>query len=803
MNVFRFVIAIKFLSLACAPALSQSISPPRSVEAIAASETKIGVYWLPSTDQSVTGYVVERDGLKIAELPATATQFVDIGAAADKTYTYTVCSTKGDEKSWPRSYRERAYAPWPSASTSGRHRLPVQSYDVVVSQASTGGVAAAIEAARRGLEVALIEPTTRIGGMPANGLSATDLRRTEHGSGFFVRFRDRVHDLYADEGISANGISYEPRVAHQAMKSLLYEIPGITLFRRARPIRVLSHHVGDDESQTHVDGIIIEELGPVGNPTGRRAELRAKIFVDATDCGDIAAWAGAPFRLGREARSKREPHNGVIYYDRAHDTALAGSTGAADNRIQAYTYLLTVKDYGIGADKTIPKPPGYRKEDFVHSPAWKDSWAVTSGRMPGQKMELNQHPQGGDIQEINYRYPLDSYGERSHIEKLYHDHVLAYLYYIQTELGQKQIGVPDDEYRDTGGFPPLLYVREGRRIIGDQLPDETDITKSGSFTRPESLGIGDYPMDSHAVRPKTNWETPDMGEGEWWLYKQTPVHQLPIGVMIPKTLDNVFVTTAVSSTHVSFGTYRLEPVRMAFGQAAGVAADLCIRFHLSAHDVPARQIQDELLPHADNPLGDASVKLTYYSDVSSDSASYQAVEYLTARGVRLPGDTFKPKATTTYAELTTVLTQLAARSVDLDAGSEPYTMQAYLGLPANRQALEELHTIYAPDKPVTRADLAHWLVRLLPHQVDAAASHGGHYSDILDPGTHSDAEGLFAMGIDSVLWDSWKAIGPRNSLKFGPAMNLTHSELYAALFIAQTWLGPMFDDLPSEVAARR
>ena len=318
------------------------------------------------------------------------------------------------------------------------------------------------------------------------------------------------------------------------------------------------------------------------HPTGRRAELRAKVFVDATDCGDIAAWAGAPFRLGREARSRREPHNGVIYYDRANDRTLPGSTGAADHRIMAYTYLLTVKDYGAGADKTIPKPPGYRKEDFIHSPAWKQSWAVTAGRMPGNKLELNQHPEGGDIQEINYKYPVAGYRERDRIEALYRNHVLAYLYYIQTELGQKQVGLPDDEYRDTGGFPPLLYVREGRRIIGDQLPDETDITGAGAFTRPESIGIGDYPMDSHAVRPKTNWTTPDMGEGEWWLYRETPVHQLPIGVMIPRTLDNLFVTSAVSSTHVSFGTYRLEPVRMAFGQAAGIAAELCIRFHLSS-----------------------------------------------------------------------------------------------------------------------------------------------------------------------------------------------------------------------------
>jgi hypothetical protein len=799
-SVALYLICLLFQPLI---ARSQSIPPPRSVEAIASSETTISVYWLPSTDPDATGYIVERDGMKVAELPPNAGEFDDTGLTAGSTYTFTVRTVKNSATSVDRAYRERTFDQWPSALARAPHAIPVKSYDVVVTQASTGGVAAAIEAARRGLKVALIEPTTRVGGMPANGLSATDLRRVEHESGFFVRFKNRVRELYASEGIKATGISYEPRVAHQAMKSLLYEVPGITLFRRARPVRVRSHPLVDAVLQTHIDSVVIEELGSDCNPTGRRAELRAKIFVDSTDCGDIAAWAGAPFRLGREARSRREPHNGVIYYDRAHDRALPGSTGAADNRIMAYTYLLTVKDYGPGSDKTIPKPRGYRKEEFTHSPAWKDSWAVTSGRMPGDKLELNQHPQGGDIQQINYQYPVGNYRERTRIEALYHDHVLAYLYYIQTELGQKQIGLPDDEYRDTGGFPPLLYVREGRRIIGDQTPDETDITEATSFTRPESIGIGDYPMDSHAVRPKTDWNTPDMGEGEWWLYKETPVHQLPIGVMIPRTLDNVFVTTAVSSTHVSFGTYRLEPVRMAFGQAAGIAAELCIRFNLSAHNVPARQIQDELLPHADNPLGNAAVKLTYYPDVSSESAAYQAIEYLTAHGIRLPGDSFKPSAVTTRAELAAVLTQLASRCVTMDVAAEPYAMQAYLGLPADRTVLDAIRTTGASDDPVNRAEFAHWLARLFPHQVDANISRVSHYSDITDELIEHDGDALYAMGIDSVLWDSWKAMTPGGKIKFDAEAIITHEQLYASLYIAQIGIGPLFDDLPSEVAARR
>lgn len=808
MRTLLLLVWIFIVSLfSCPSTRAQTISPPRSFEAIATSETQINLYWLAPTDPGTSGYSVARDGVKLAELPGATTAFSDTGLSPNTTYTYTVRALKGGNLSDVRTYRERTFAPWPSSSIRGRNAVPRADFDVVVAQASTGGVAAAIEAARRNLKVALIEPTTRVGGMPANGLSATDLRRPEHGSGFFMRFQGRVREVYAAEGVKATGMSYEPRVAHEAMKSLLYDVPGITLFRHARPIRVRAHSTEPDGSLTHVDSVIIEEITANGTVTGRRAELRASVFIDATDCGDVAAWAGATYRLGREARTNREPHNGLIYYDRANDRALPGSSGAADNRIMAYSYLLTVKDYGPGADRTIPKPDGYRREDFVHTPAWKDSWAVTSGRMPGDKLELNQHPQGGDIQQINYRYPLDNYVRRGRIEQIYKDHVLGYLYYIQTEQGQKQVGLPDDEYRDTGGFPPLLYVREGRRIIGDQLPNEMDVTLARSYSRPESIGIGDYPMDSHAVRPKTDWNTPDMGEGEWWLYKQTPVHQLPIGVMVPRDLENVFVTTAVSSTHVSFGTYRLEPVRMAFGQAAGIAAALCIRFHLTAHQVPARQVQDELLPHADNPLGDRAIKLSYYPDISTNSPDYRGVQYLTCHGITLNGDNFKPNALTSRAELLTVLTQLAARSTPANTSNvaDALSVHAYLGWPADRSALDELRAAAGAEQPVTRGQFAHWLVRLLPHECDPGVSRQAHYSDASTPGASSAsyADGLYSIGIDSVLWDGWRALGSDGKLIFRPNEPLTHTQLFAALFIAQVGLGPLFDDLPSETLVRR
>ncbi|HZT42332.1 MAG TPA: FAD-dependent oxidoreductase [Chthonomonadaceae bacterium] len=828
------------VSLLLSKAIQEAL--PRSVEAIAVSTTEVRVYWLPA--EGATGYRVRRDGQEIATLPATAQEFADTGLPPDSTHRYEVTALQGERESPVREYTERTFAPFPAEirstpqSQEGKQeKLPAVTYDVVIVQASSSGVAAAYEAARRGLRTALIEPTTRLGGMPANGLSATDIRRPEHASGFFVRFQNRVRTLYAREGVKANGLQYEPRIAHQAMKSLLYEVPNLTIFRHARIVRVLTRTVPNEASTSEtpsfsppydplshgpmvpfpspaspsrkrVEAIEVEELGADGQPTERRALFRAAMFIDATDCGDLAAWAGAPFRVGREPRTHAEPHAGVIYYDRAADKLLPGSTGQGDKRLMSYAYLLTVKDYGPGADKTIPRPPGYRKEDFEHTPAWKESWAVTSGRMPGGKYELNQHPQGNDLQVINYGYPTGDYAERARVEALYRNHVLGYLYYIQTEQGQKQIGLPDDEYRDSGGFPPLLYVREGRRILGEQLPLENDVTDARQIVRPESIGIGDYPMDSHAVRPKIDWDRPDMGEGEYWLYRYTPWHELPLGILIPRNLDNVFVTTAVSSTHVSFGTYRLEPVRMAFGETAGAAAALAIRYHLTAREVPARQIQEDLLPHAANPLGDSRIYLSYLADAPPGTRHYRAIQYLVARGFSLTAEDLKPDAPTQRGELARWLTQLAARSApppqvlaryQNNGAVETVERQAYfpyMGAPADRSAGPALQREPNQDAILTRAEIARWLLRALPPWKPSPSSGQDHYADITDPNDKAAAEGLYAYGIDSRLWDGWNAYAPEGKLFFRPQAPLSHADLLAILYLAQIGLGPLFYDNP-------
>lgn len=785
-----------------AAAQQQKTEPPGSFEAIARSAAAIRCYWLPAA--GCTGYKLSRDGAPLTTLPAGATTYLDTGLAPDSTHTYGISAEYPAGEAQAPAYAERTFAPFPR-SLASRRQPPVLRFDVVVAQASSSGVAAAAAAASRGLRVALIEPTTRLGGMPVNGLCATDIRRPQHASGFLTLFRDRVKALYKAGGISATGLAYSPRIAEQAMKSILYEVPNLTIYRRARLRSV--HTVSGWHGDRHVDWVDVAELGANGEPDGHTARFEAPIFIDATDCGDLSAWAGAPFRVGREPRTVAEPHAGIIYYDRAADKLLAGSTGRGDRRIQSYAYLLAVKDYGPGTDHTIPKPPGYSEQNYIHTPPWNESWAVTSGRAPGGIYELNQHPQGNDWQGINYRYPLDDYAQRARIEQLYRNHVLGYLYYIETAQGQRQIGLPDDEYRDSGGFPPLLYVREGRRILGEQLPLEADIANSTRYLRPESIGIGDYPMDSHACEPKRDWNRPDNGEGEWWLYRQTPIHQLPMGILIPRRLDNVIVTMAVSSTHVSFGTYRLEPVRMEFGEAAGAIAWLALRYRRPVPAVPVRQAQEEMLLRPAPLAGDGGLRLVYYSDLRPDDAYSSSAQFLATRGFTPSGPDFKPGALTTRDDLARWLRALAGRAAAppklLGIASDGRDLvraafYPYMGSPVDATVLAELGRLEGDNTPVTRAEAARWLASLLRWKADGWRPR---YADITDSAVRLDAWRLEAHGIDPELWDGPAAVAADARLLFRPSAPLTRGQMMATLYRAQMGLGPLFNDNPADGSA--
>jgi hypothetical protein len=596
-------------------------------------------------------------------------------------------------------------------------------------------------------------------------------------------------------------LQYEPRVAHQVMKSLLWHASGLTVHRQVRPVAVKVQN-------SHLSEITAEEVKEDGSG-GRRVRFRPRLVIDATECGDVAAWAGVPYRVGREARSRREPHAGVIYYSRKEDRLLPGSTGAASPRIQAYAYLMTVKKYPVGEDHTIPKPAGYDPAKYDGAPAWAQSWATSSGKLPNDKFEINQHPEGSDLQGANYDYPTASYAERRRIEALYKNHALGYLYYIQTVQGQKNIGLSEDDFRDSGNWPTLLYIREARRFEAEARFDESDILNARDVARSNAIGLGDYAMDSHATQPRKPTDGEAMGEGEFYLPQYTPWHQIPYNIMVPKRIDNLYLPTAISATHVAYGTYRMEPVRMHFGTAAGIGAYFCLKTGLTPQQIPSRQIQGELLKQRGVTSGERASEgigspgavgrptlLYLFSDVPPTHPRFEAIQWLGARGclpapkpkVRTPsggltGGAFRPEEPQEIADALRLTEWLTARQKA--AREKP-----------NQAAINLLRS--ASGSVLTRGLAAQWLAESAGWRPTGTATH---YRD-LTPGTpvQRAAEALYERLIRSSLWDGDRAYDIQGRPHFAPDKPLTRAEFAELLLFAHRHFGPLWYDQPADLS---
>lgn len=561
-----------------------------------------------------------------------------------------------------------------------------ETFDIVVVSGSSGGFGAALAAGRMGAKVALIEDTPVLGGMLANGISNIDTYSYESLSGIFEEFRARVRQHYRPvfdtdpvfrnrqapprdyKGRQSNapqeGGRWEPHVADRIFKEMIAPHANVKIYYN-----------------TWATGAIMRGNRIVGVTTGdkygNRRRLLAKVVIDATHEADVAAWAGAPYRVGREPRSPREPHAGEIYYFNGSGEIMEGGSGAQDRAVVSYGLRLCIKHYtaeeGDGHILRQP-PPGYEPEKY--------RLAGFGGEisMPGSKTEMNANPAGNELQLVNWPWPEGSRAERLKLYEIYKNHALGFLYYVQHERGWKHLGLPRDEFTDNGNVPYRVFVREARRIEGEATMDEADVNPlvPGRGLMPElrqdSIAIGHYAIDSKPVRPKTDASTPEKGEGDFFLANVAMPFQVPYGAIIPKKIDGLLVPVALSATHVAFSAVRMDPTWMALGQAAGTAAALAIRGGHPVRQVPVESIQAELIRQ--------KARLMFYWDVALDHPAFAAIQRLSVQGVvqGYPDRLFRPGESLSRAELASLIVKrygLWPSVSDLHFGDVPWSHWAF------------------------------------------------------------------------------------------------------------------------------
>jgi hypothetical protein len=547
------------------------------------------------------------------------------------------------------------------AAAQGEPGAPVgapAAADVVVVGGTPGGIMAAIAAARAGKSVILLERTRHIGGLPANGLGATDIATRGATGGLFLEFVTRIRDHYVrsygagSEQVrdADDGYHFEPSVAEAVFRQMLAETPAVRVLR----MRQLD---AQPENVTVEDGRLTR-IRVTHRDDGATEEYRARVFIDATYEGDLAAAAGVPYRFGREAAAEHDEPMAGRLYKQWNGPVGPGSSGLGDNAVQAYNFRLALTNRPENRVR-VEKPSSYERSDYVGliddlrlgrvaapADAERGEWdwdgigrIVNMVRLPNGKTDANnQHAAfiSTDLPEENWPWPTSGWQWRDAFAERLRDYTLGLIWFAQNdpELPEEfrrraaEWGLSADEYQDNGHFPRQVYVREGRRIEGEHLFTAHDALPAPGQERPpihrSSVTASHYALDSHAVRKRE----PGRVHLDGFFSLRSQPYTIPYGVMVPRGVDGLLVPVAVSGTHVGFSTMRMEPAWMALGQAAGTAAALSIESGVAPREVPITALQERLL--------DGGAVLIYYRDADPGQAHYPALQYLGLRGL-VPG----------------------------------------------------------------------------------------------------------------------------------------------------------------------
>lgn len=522
--------------------------------------------------------------------------------------------------------------------------------DVAIYGATPGGIAAAVAAARMGRSVLLCEAEDHIGGIVSNGLTNADIGKRQAVGGLFYEFTRRVVRHYEamdrndparpNVKLCRDGYWYEATAAERIFHEMIAEQGG--------RIRLLLEHELSEAvlKQNRVTSMILRSRD------GRSVRVDASVFIDGTYEGDLAAAAKAPFRTGRESRAEyNEPHAGRIYMKFRDTEILPGSTGEADNATQAYCFRFHVTNV---PEKRVPieKPEGYNRgdyhwvlEDIKAGRATKFRDIIQVYPMPNGRFELNSdhiHPDTGvpkeslDLAEECWPWPTATREERKKIYQRYRAHNVGLIWLLQNDpevpeslrKDALQWGWHKDEWVANGHVPRQVYVRQGRRILGDYVLTERDADVDPALKRtavkPDSVAVIEWAFDPHGHH-KYDPAHPNVREGYFFVLHEP--FQVPYGVLVPRKVDGLLVPVACSCSHVAYNALRMEPVFMALGEASGLAAHLAIRDRVPVRRARTAELQSLLV--------ERKGVVVFYEDLRFDDPDFAAMQWLGARGLNL------------------------------------------------------------------------------------------------------------------------------------------------------------------------
>lgn len=508
--------------------------------------------------------------------------------------------------------------------------------DVVVYGATSAGVMAAVQAARMGADVVLVGPETHVGGMTSSGLGWTDSGKKHVIGGLAREFYHRIWRHYQrpdawkwqafedhlTNSRAARGVdddtetmwNFEPHVAEAVFGEFLAE----------HDVLVKRDEWLDRDNGVERAGNRIRSIRMLSGNV-----YRGRMFIDATYEGDLMAAAGVSYHVGREANDVYgETWNGVQVGVLHHrhwfmepvdpyvvpgdpssgllpriSGAPPGEKGEGDHRVQAYCYRMCLTDHPENR-VPFPKPDGYDPSQYellvrVFESGWREAFDKFDP-VPNRKTDTNNHgPFSTDHIGMNYDYPEASYARRKEILEEHTGYQQGLMYFLANDprvpddvrIPMSKWGLAQDEFADNNHWPYQIYVREARRMVGAYVMTEHHIL--GTRDVPEPVGMGSYVMDSHNVQRYVKPDGYVQNEGDIGVSVEKP-YGIAYGAITPKQDEcaNLLVPVALSTSHIAYGSIRMEPVFMILGQSAATAAVMAMEEGVAVQEVEYKDLRE-------------------------------------------------------------------------------------------------------------------------------------------------------------------------------------------------------------------
>ncbi|TXD81583.1 FAD-dependent oxidoreductase [Subsaximicrobium wynnwilliamsii] len=521
------------------------------------------------------------------------------------------------------------------------------SADLVIYGGTSAGISAAIQTARLGKSVILIEPTNRLGGLTTGGLGQTDIGNKQVIGGISREFYQNIKKYYEvdanwdwqkrseykDGGQTQTNKNedamwtFEPSAALQVYTDMMKDLDIEIVYNQR-----LNRSTGVVKSDNAITAITMES----GNT------YTGKIFIDATYEGDLLAAAGVSYTVGRESNAQygeslngvqanvtSQMLNGGLSSNARHHNFVKGvdpyrvsgdvssglipginptiaKDGTGDKHIQAYCFRMCLTDH---PENRIPfeKPKDYDESDyellFRNYEAGYNRVPWINSQMPNRKTDSNNRDGfSTDFIGQNYDYPEASYAERERIVQRHRIRQQGLMWTLANhpripEKIREEVsrwGTSKDEFERADGWQQQLYIREARRMISDFVMTQKHCESIEVV--PDGIGMAAYGMDSHHTQRYVNSEGHVSNEGNVEAYVQGP-YPISYRSIVPKKEEcsNLLAPICLSATHIAFGSIRMEPVFMVLGQSASVIACMAIEKDKAVQDIPYAELKTQLL----------------------------------------------------------------------------------------------------------------------------------------------------------------------------------------------------------------